>query len=64
MDYKELVEQLKEWNELLISEMCSDDKFPCYDLCDGKDCIVCRAATAIETLLAERDAAIKKLCKI
>ena len=42
LDCKELIEQLKEWN-------------------DGKDCIVCRATTAIETLLAERDAAVEDL---
>lgn len=61
MDYKELIKQLKEWNEQYVSEMCADDKFSCYDLCDGKDCIVCRAATAIETLLAERDAAVEEM---
>lgn len=53
MDYKELIEKLKEWNEYWISEFCADDKLMCDELCGGGDCIVMQAITAIETLLAE-----------
>lgn len=76
MEYKELVEHLKEWNENLISEMCADDVLTCDDLCGCTgDCIVVQAATAITDLLAraaaeearaekaerERDAAVKDM---
>lgn len=56
-DYKGLIKQLKYWNEQYISEMCGDGELSCIDLCDGGDCIVQKAIDAIETLLAERDAA-------
>lgn len=58
MDYKELVNHLKEWNENLISEMCADDALTCDDLCGCTgDCIVVQAATAITDLLARAEAA-------
>lgn len=66
MEIEKLIEQLNDWNENLISELCADDKLTCDDLCDGKDCIVVRAATALSTLQAEnaslrkeRDAAVE-----
>lgn len=58
MDYKELVEQLEEWNENLISELCADDILNCDDLCGcTRDCIVVQAAAAIIDLLARAEAA-------
>lgn len=48
MDYKELIEELR----MVASWKCSD----CYDC---NQCI--KAANAIETLLAERDAAVEML---
>lgn len=53
MDIEKLIEQLNDWNENLISELCADDKLTCDDLCDGKDCIVVRAATFLSALQAE-----------
>lgn len=53
MDIEKLIEQLNDWNENLISELCADDKLTCDDLCDGKDCIVVRAATFLYALQAE-----------
>lgn len=49
MDYKELIEQLKN-----IRFLYADDGLKCASIC--KD-----SATAIETLLAERDAAVADL---
>lgn len=53
MDIEKMVEQLNDWNENLISELCADDKLTCDDLCDREDCIVVRAAKALSTLQAE-----------
>ena len=55
MDIEKLIEQLNDWNENLISELCADDKLTCDDLCDGKDCIVVRAATFLSTLQSENE---------
>ena len=55
MEIEKLIEQLNDWNENLISELCADDKLTCDDLCDGKDCIVVRAATALSTLQSENE---------
>lgn len=55
MEIEKLIEQLNDWNENLISELCADDKLTCDDLCDGKDCIVVRAATSLSTLQAENE---------
>lgn len=55
MDIEKLIEQLNDWNENLISELCADDKLTCDDLCDREDCIVVRAAKALSTLQAENE---------
>lgn len=55
MDIEKLIEQLNDWNENLISELCAGDKLTCDDLCDGKDCIVVRAATFLSTLQSENE---------
>lgn len=56
MDYKELVESLKEWHRT-ICKMCGDDILTCDDLCGCTgDCIVVQAITAITELLTENQA--------
>lgn len=56
MDYKELVENLKEWHRT-ICKMCGDDILTCDDLCGCTgDCIVVQAITAITELLTENQA--------
>lgn len=63
VDYKELIELLREWDESCISDLCGKDILNCDDLCinRGAECIVHQAITAIETLLEERDAAVEML---
>ena len=67
MDYDKLIEQLNAWNEQHLSVVCGGKHFACDYLCENEDCIVVRAATAIETICAdlarvtaERDALIKR----
>lgn len=56
MDYKELVENLKEWHRT-ICKMCGDDILTCDDLCGCTgDCIVVQVITAITDLLTENQA--------
>ena len=56
MDYKKLVENLKEWHRT-ICKMCGDDILTCDDLCGCTgDCIVVQAITAITDLLTENQA--------
>lgn len=56
MDYKELVENLKEWHRT-ICKTCGDDILTCDDLCGCTgDCIVVQAITAITDLLTENQA--------
>ena len=56
MDYKGLVENLKEWHRT-ICKMCGDDILTCDDLCGCTgDCVVVQAITAITDLLTENQA--------
>ena len=55
MDYDKLIEELNNWNEYTIVELCGMGKMPCQTYCDGERCIVSRTATAIETFLAENE---------
>lgn len=57
MDYKELIEEVRHWEEGLLTSMCMDTRSRCFDMCKGGECIALKAATAIETLLAERESA-------
>lgn len=63
MDCKKLIDLLRKLDERCISDLCGKRILNCNDLCinRGAECIVYQAITAIETLLAERDAAIKCL---
>mgnify|MGYP001552593687 CR=1 FL=1 len=64
LDIEKMVEQLNDWNENLISELCADDKLTCDDLCDREDCIVVRAAKALSTLQAENERLRAELEKV
>ena len=55
MDYDKLIEQLNAWNEQHLSVVCGGKHFACDYLCENEDCIVVRAATAIEILRADLD---------
>lgn len=56
MDYKKLVENLKQWHRT-ICKMCGDDILTCDDLCGCTgDCVVVQAITAITDLLTENQA--------
>lgn len=61
MDYKGLVEDLKDIYENYISELCGNDKLNCADLCVGKgaDCVIVQAINAIESLMEEREKLVK-----
>lgn len=64
MDYRALIENLKEWHENLIGEMCADDKLTCDDLCGCTGpCIVMQAANAIADLLDRVEESERKLAQ-
>ena len=56
MDYDKLIEQLNAWNEQHLSVVCGGKHFACEYLCENEDCIVVRAATALETSWHENQA--------
>ena len=56
MDIKKLIENLEEWHENAISELCADDQLTCDDLCGCRsDCIVLQAIKALRVLAAYDD---------
>ena len=56
MDTKKLIENLEEWHENAISELCADDQLTCDDLCGCRgDCIVLQAIKALRVLAAYED---------
>lgn len=58
MDYKELIENLKAWDEEYIAPDCGEGNLQCEHFClPDKDCLVTQAATAITDLLARAEAA-------
>lgn len=58
MDYKELVKNLKAWEEEYISSACGESAIKCEHFClPDKDCLVTQAATAITGLLARAESA-------
>ena len=77
MDIEKLIEQLNDWNEKYISNLCGDRTIKCEEYCIKDDCLIVKAATALSTLQAEneklraelkkvkaeRDAAAKKLTR-
>lgn len=58
MSIKKLIENLEEWHENAISELCADDKLTCDDLCGCRsDCIVLQAIKALRVLADQEDPA-------
>ena len=53
MDIEKLIEQLNDWNEKYISNLCGDRTIKCEEYCIKDDCLIVKAATAISTLQAE-----------
>ena len=64
METKDLIANLHEWHENLISEMCADDVLTCDDLCGYPGpCIVIQAANLLEAQqkrIAELEAALRE----
>lgn len=62
METKDLIANLREWHENLISELCADDVLTCDDLCGYPGpCIVIQAADLLEAQqkrIAELEAAV------
>ena len=55
MDYDKLIEQLNDWNEKYISNLCGDRTIKCEEYCIKDDCLIVKAATALSTLQAENE---------
>ena len=64
METKDLIANLREWHENLISELCAEDVLTCDDLCGYPGpCIVIQAANLLEAQkkrIAELEAAIRE----
>ena len=50
MNIEKLIERLEAWNEQHLSVVCGSGHFACDYLCEGEDCIVVQAATALTAL--------------
>ena len=61
MDIEKLIEQLNDWNEKYISNLCGDRTIKCEEYCIKDDCLIVKAATALSTLRAENEEMQKKL---
>ena len=58
MDYKELIENLKTWEEEYISCTCGERNIKCQQFClPDKDCLATQAVTAITDLISRAEAA-------
>ena len=55
MDIEKLIEQLNDWNEKYISNLCGDRTIKCEEYCIKDDCLIVKAATALSTLQAEKE---------
>ena len=55
MDSEKLIEQLNDWNEKYISNLCGDRTIKCEEYCIKDDCLIVKAATALSTLQAENE---------
>lgn len=53
MDIEKLIEQLNDWNEKYISNLCGDRTIKCEEYCIKDDCLIVKAATTISALQAE-----------
>ena len=61
MDIEKLIEQLNDWNEKYISNLCGDRTIKCEEYCIKDDCLIVKAATALSTLQAENESLKEKL---
>ena len=55
MDIEKLIEQLNDWNEKYISNLCGDRTIKCEEYCIKDDCLIVKAATALSTLQTENE---------
>lgn len=55
MDIEKLIEQLNDWNEKYISNLCGDRTIKCEEYCIKDDCLIVKASTALSTLRAENE---------
>ena len=55
MDVEKLIEQLNDFNENHISDLCGSGQCACEYLCGKDNCIVVRAVTALSTLQTENE---------
>ena len=55
MDLEKLIEQLNDWNEKYISNLCGDRTIKCEEYCIKDDCLIVKAATALSALQAENE---------
>lgn len=55
MDIEKLIEQLNDWNEKYISNLCGDRTIKCEEYCIKDDCLIVKAATALSKLQAENE---------
>ena len=55
MDIEKLIEQLNDWNEKYISNLCGERTIKCEEYCIKDDCLIVKAATALSTLQAENE---------
>lgn len=53
MDIEKLIEQLNDWNEKYIFNLCGDRTIKCEEYCIKDDCLIVKAATALSALQAE-----------
>ena len=64
MDIEKLIEQLNDWNEKYISNLCGDRTIKCEEYCIKDDCLIVKAATALSTLQAENEKLRAELEKV
>ena len=53
MDIEKLIEQLNDWNEKYISNLCGDRTIKCEEYCIKDDCLIVKAAAVLSTLQTE-----------
>ena len=61
MDIEKLIEQLNDWNEKYISNLCGDRTIKCEEYCIKDDCLIVKAATALSTLQTENEKLREKI---
>ena len=61
MDIENLIEQLNDWNEKYISNLCGDRTIKCEEYCIKDDCLIVKAASDLSTLQDENESLKEKL---